>query len=111
MKVWFQNNGQWNNTGIDLVLNKKVTLGDVIGWEYKSEVNALACKMARGANSRSKEAFRNYKKALKTFTDNLREEEAKAAAEVERKRWETEGKPEEVKIRSVIKVSFAPRSS
>src|SRR6266567_2478083 len=70
---------------MDLVLNKKVTLGDVIGQEYKSEVNALACEMAGGANSRSKEAFGNYKKALKTFTDNLTEE-AKATAEVERKR-------------------------
>ena len=95
---------------MDLVLNKKVTLGDVIGREYKSEVNALACEMAGGANSGSKEAFGNYKKALKTFTDNLTEE-AKAAAEVERKRWEMEGKPEEVKIRLVIKVSFAARSS
>ena len=93
-----------------MVLNKKVTLGNVNSWEYKSEVNALACKMARGANSGSKEAFRNYKKALKTFTDNLTEE-AKAAAEVEWKQWETEGKPEEVKIRSVINVSFAPRSN
>ena len=88
-----------------MTLTKKVTLAEVIGQEYKSEVNALASEMAGGAKSGSKEAFGNYKKALKTFTDNL-PDEAKAAAEVERKRWEAEGKPEEVKIRSVIKGYF-----
>ena len=88
-----------------MTLTKKVTLGEVIGREYKSEVNALASEMAGGAKSGSKEAFGNYKKALKSFTDNL-PDEAKAAAEVERKRWEKEGKPEEVKIRSVIKGRF-----
>lgn len=81
-------------------LKKKVTIQEVIGREYKSEITALASEMAGGAKSGSKEAFGNYKKALKTFMDSL-SEDAKAEAETERQKWEMEGKPEEVKIRLV----------
>ena len=81
-------------------LNKKVTLHEVIGRDYKKEVTALASEMAGGAKSGSQQAFGNYKKALKTFIDNL-SEEAMAQAEVERQRWEAEGKPDDIKVRFV----------
>jgi hypothetical protein len=89
-----------------LSLNKKVTLQEVIGREYKKEVTALASEMAGGAKSGSQQAFGNYKKALKTFMDSL-PEEAKAQAEEERLRWEAEGKPDEIKIRFVACSYFA----
>jgi hypothetical protein len=89
-----------------LSLNKKVTLQEVIGREYKKEVTALASEMAGGAKNGSQQAFGNYKKALKTFMDGL-PEEARVHAEEERKRWEAEGKPEDIKIRFVVCWIFA----
>jgi hypothetical protein len=98
--VWFQNNGRRTNTGVELSLQKKVTLQEVIGRDYKTEITALASEMAGGAKNGSKEAFGNYRKALKSVMDSL-PEDAMADAEVERKKWESEGKPDEVKIRFV----------
>ena len=85
---------------LNLGLNKRVTLQEVISWDYKQEVTGLASEMAGGAKSGSKEAFGRYKKALKSFMDSL-PEDVKAKAEVERQRWEAQGKPEEIKVRFV----------
>lgn len=98
--MWFQNHGRRDNTTLDLAPHKKITLHDIIGREYKKEVTALASEMAGGAKSGSRQAFGNYKKALKRFTDTL-PEEARAQAEEEKQRWEAEGKPEDIKIRFV----------
>ena len=98
--MWFQNHGRRENTTLNLGLNKRVMLQEVISRDYKQEVTGLASEMAGGAKSGSKEAFGRYKKALKTFMDGL-PEEVKAQAEVERQRWEAEGKPEDIKVQFV----------
>ena len=81
--MWFQNHDQRENTTLNLGLNKRVMLQEVISWDNKQEVTGLVSEMAGGAKSGSKEVFGRYKKALKTFMDGL-PEEAKAQVEVER---------------------------
>ena len=72
----------------------------MISRDYKREVTELASEMAGGAKSGSREAFGSYRKAMKSFMDTL-PEDAKAQAEVERQRWEEQGKPEDIKVRFV----------
>jgi hypothetical protein len=106
VKTWYYNHGR-NTAAKPAFKNpRKVSLLQVINRDRKDEVSALATELSGGAHSGSQEHFAKYATALATVKGRLSAEEL-AAAEEERKRWDEEGLPDEMKVNNGLKYSKA----
>ena len=104
IKTWYYNHGR-NTTSKPKFKNpRKVTIGQVIGRNRKAEVSALASQMAGGAPAGTQAYFAKYALALKAIKDEMDEKEL-AAMEEERRVWEEQGLPDDVKISNGLKYS------
>lgn len=81
---------------------RSVTLNQVISRKYKAEINIIAAEMSNGARSGSQTHFGKYVKALGIFKSKMSKADL-AAAEEERKVWQEQGVPENVKRTNAMK--------
>lgn len=77
-------------------------MNQVISCKYKAEINLIAAEMSNGARSGSRTHFGKYVKALGIFKSKMSKVDLDEA-EKERKVWQEQGLPENVKRTNAMK--------